>query len=64
MILPELLKVVTYDEEIHGEGDRAASPPLRLIGVAAVVKTRGPGAAMFRISRPRSTAWPRFWARC
>ena len=38
MILPELRKVVTYDEEIHREGDRAASPPLRLIGVAAVVK--------------------------
>jgi hypothetical protein len=38
MLLPELRKVVTYDEEIHLEGERAAEPPLRLIGVAAVVR--------------------------
>ena len=38
MTLPELRKLVTYDEEIHREGDRAASPPLRLIAVAAVVR--------------------------
>jgi hypothetical protein len=37
-MFPELRKVVTYDEIIHRDGDRAASPPLRLIGVAAVVK--------------------------
>lgn len=31
-------KVVTYDEDVHSEGGKAASPFLRLIGVAAVVK--------------------------
>jgi len=38
MILPELRKVVTYDEDIHADGGREVSPPLRIIGVAAVVK--------------------------
>jgi hypothetical protein len=37
-MFPELRKVVTYDEVIYREGARAASPPLRMIGVAAVVK--------------------------
>ena len=36
-MLPELRKVVTFDEDIHTEGGRAAAPPLRMIGVAAVV---------------------------
>lgn len=36
-MLPELRKVVTYDEDIHTEGGLAASPVLRMIGVAAVV---------------------------
>ena len=34
----ELRKVVTFDENIHREGDRAADPVLRMIGVAAVVR--------------------------
>lgn len=38
MLLPELRKVVTYDEEIHLEGERPAEPPLRMIGVAAIVR--------------------------
>ena len=37
-MLPELRKVVTFDEDIHNEGGRASNPPLRMIGVAAVVK--------------------------
>jgi hypothetical protein len=37
MILPELRKVVTYDEDTVADGGRPANPPLRLIGVAAVV---------------------------
>ncbi len=37
-MLPELRKIVTYDEDIHREGDRAANPILRVIGVAAVVR--------------------------
>ena len=37
-VLPELRKVVTFDEDIYIEGGRASDPPLRMIGVAAVVK--------------------------
>ena len=37
-MLPELRKVVTFDEDIYIEGGRASNPPLRMIGVAAVVK--------------------------
>ena len=36
-MLPELRKVVTYDEDVHSEGGRTADPLLRMIGVAAVV---------------------------
>jgi hypothetical protein len=36
-MFPELRKVVTFDEDIHREGERAAEPALRMIGVAAVV---------------------------
>ena len=36
-MLPELRKVVTFDEEIYREGGRAAEQVLRIIGVAAVV---------------------------
>ncbi|MGB1425187.1 MAG: amino acid synthesis family protein [Paracoccaceae bacterium] len=36
--MPELRKVVTFDEDIHREGERPAEPVLRIIGVAAVVK--------------------------
>ncbi|AZV80729.1 amino acid synthesis family protein (plasmid) [Parasedimentitalea marina] len=36
-MFPELRKVVTFDEDIHREGPRAADPVLRIIGVAAVV---------------------------
>lgn len=37
-MIPELRKVVTYDEEIHRDGAKPAIPPLRMIGVAAVVR--------------------------
>jgi hypothetical protein len=37
-MLPELRKVVTYDEDIHQDGGRAVAPVLRMIGVAAVVR--------------------------
>ncbi len=36
-MLPELRKIITFDEDIHREGERPAIPPLRMIGVAAVV---------------------------
>ncbi|NHB75274.1 amino acid synthesis family protein [Rhodobacter calidifons] len=37
MSLPELRKIVTYDEETVTDGGRACTPPLRMIAVAAVV---------------------------
>lgn len=37
-MLPELRKIVTFDEDILSEGGRPAVPALRMIGVAAVVK--------------------------
>lgn len=37
MSLPELRKLVTYDEDIVTDGGRACTPPLRMIAVAAVV---------------------------
>ena len=37
-MLPELRKVITFDEQIHSEGGRKSDPVLRMIGVAAVVK--------------------------
>ena len=37
MSLPELRKLVTYDEETLTDGGRACTPPLRMIAVAAVV---------------------------
>ena len=37
-MLPELRKVVTFDENIYTEGGRASDPPLRMIGVAAVIR--------------------------
>ena len=36
--IPELRKIITYDEDTHREGDKEAKPILRMIGVAAVVK--------------------------
>lgn len=37
MSLPELRKLVTYDEDTVTDGGRACTPPLRMIAVAAVV---------------------------
>ena len=37
-MFPELRKIVTFDEDIHREGARAADPVLRMIGVAAVLQ--------------------------
>ena len=37
-MFPELRKTVIYDEVTYRDGDRVANPPLRMIGVAAVVK--------------------------
>ena len=37
-MFPELRKTVIYDEVTYRDGDRVANPPLRMSGVAAVVK--------------------------
>ena len=37
-MFPELRKIVTFDEDIHRDGERAADPVLRMIGVAAVLR--------------------------
>ena len=37
-MLPELRKIVTFDEDIYRDGEKAADPILRVIGVAAVVR--------------------------
>jgi hypothetical protein len=37
-MLPELRKTVVFDEIVYQDGGRVASPPFRVIGVAAVVK--------------------------
>ncbi|MEX0304926.1 MAG: amino acid synthesis family protein [Leisingera sp.] len=37
-MLPELRKIVTFDEDIYRDGDKPADPVLRMIGVAAVVR--------------------------
>ena len=34
----KIRKLVNFEEEIHLEGERAATPPLRMLGVAAVVR--------------------------
>ena len=34
-MLPELRKVVTFEEDIHTEGGRASDPVLRMIGVSS-----------------------------
>lgn len=51
-MLPELRKIVTYDEDILTEGGRAANPPLRMIGVAAVVKNPWAGRGFVEDLRP------------
>ncbi|RKF16796.1 amino acid synthesis family protein [Roseovarius spongiae] len=44
-MFPELRKIVTFDEDIHREGEKPADPVLRMIGVAAVLRNpwRGQG---------------------
>ena len=53
MILPELRKVVTFDEDIHREGEKTADPVLRIIGVAksylGFTNTRGPANTQIAI---------------
>ncbi|MGI9513202.1 MAG: amino acid synthesis family protein [Anderseniella sp.] len=45
-------KLVTFDEDVLYEGEKEASPPLRLIGVAAVVKNPWAGRGYVEDLRP------------
>ncbi len=47
-MLPELRKIVTFDEDIHSEGGRASDSVLRMIGVAVVVANPAGGAWVCR----------------
>ena len=51
-MIEELRKVVTYDEDVHREGGRAAEPPLRMIGVAAVVANPWAGRGFVQDLQP------------
>ena len=53
MSLPELRKVVNYDEDILTDGGRAANPPLRMIGVAAVVTNPWAGRGYVEDLQPK-----------
>ena len=48
----DLRKVVTHTEEVHIEGDRAADPPLRLLGIAAVLTNPWAGQGFVEDLRP------------
>ena len=51
-MIPELRKVVTFDEDVLTEGGRPADPVLRLIGVAAVVKNPWAGQGYVEDLKP------------
>ena len=48
----DLRKVVTHTEEVHIEGGRAADPPLRLLGIAAVLTNPCAGQGFVEDLRP------------
>jgi hypothetical protein len=48
----DLRKVVTHTEEVHIEGGRAADPPLRLLGIAAVLTNPWAGRGFVEDLRP------------
>ena len=48
----DLRKVVTHTEEVHIEGGRAADPPLRLLGIAAVLTNPWVGQGFVEDLRP------------
>ena len=48
----DLRKVVTHTEEVHIAGGRAADPPLRLLGIAAVLTTPWAGRGFVEDLRP------------
>lgn len=55
----ELRKAVTFEETIHREEQRPADPPLRMIGVAAVVIKPWADKGYVQDLPPEITAWHR-----
>ena len=52
----KIRKLVNFEEEIHLEGERAATPPLRMLGVAAVVKNPWAGRGYVADLKPEIRA--------
>ena len=53
----KIRKLVNFEEEIHLEGERAAIPPLRMLGVAAVVKNPWAGRGYVGDLKPEIRAF-------
>jgi hypothetical protein len=53
----QLRKIVTFEEEVRLEGDRAADPPLRMFAVAAVVKNPWAGRGYVADLKPEIRAF-------
>lgn len=53
----KIRKLVNFEEEIHLEGERAATPPLRMLGVAAVVRNPWAGRGFVADLRPEIRAF-------
>ena len=51
-MLPELRKIVTFDEDIYREGGKEADPILRIIGVAAVLSNPWKGKGFVKDLQP------------
>ncbi len=53
----KIRKLVNFEEEIHLEGERKANPPLRMLGVAAVVKNPWAGRGYVEDLKPEIRAF-------
>jgi hypothetical protein len=53
----KLRKIVTFEEEVRLEGERAANPPLRMFAVAAVVKNPWAGRGYVADLKPEIRAF-------
>jgi len=53
----KIRKLVNFEEEIRIEGERAADPPLRMLGVAAVVKNPWAGRGYVEDLKPEIRAF-------
>ena len=53
----KIRKLVNFEEEIRLEGERAATPPLRMLGVAAVVRNPWAGRGYVEDLKPEIRAF-------